>query len=172
MTVQQDRLEIRAVQDIAELRRAFATIAPLFVAAVDPDHDFRLDRLLEHIAADRELMLVAVDADGTIRGAALGYREAVAAVKLQALAVDPHLRRRGVGTRLIEELERRARQSGSTSVYLGAEEPARPFYQALGYRGRRSVLSKSLAGAALAASPAARTERLAALRAARARRLR
>lgn len=163
-------VEIRALRDVSELRHAFAAIAPLFVASVDPEQDFRLDRLLEHFPTDRELMLVAVDADGMIRGAALGYRAPESAVKLQALAVQPQLRRRGVATRLIGELERRAITAGRTSIHLGAEEPARPFYAALGYQGRHSVLSKSLAGAALATSPQARRERLAALRAARAER--
>lgn len=165
-----DRVEIRAVRDVSELRDAFASIASLFRASVDPEQDFRLERLLEHFATDRELMLVAVDADEQIRGAALAYRESAAAVKLQALAVEQPFRRQGVGTRLLGELERRAVRSGSTSIHLGAEEPARPFYAALGYQGRHTVLSKSLTGAALSASPRARRQRLAALRAARARR--
>jgi ribosomal protein S18 acetylase RimI-like enzyme len=163
-------VEIRAVLDEPELRQAFARIAPLFTASVDPKQDFRLGRLLEHFSTDRQLMLVALDADGHICGAALGYRESDSAVKLQALAAAPQLRRQGVGTRLVTELERRAQQDGCTSIYLGAEESARPFYAALDYRGRLSMLSKSLAGAAAAMSPAARHQRLTALRAARTRR--
>jgi ribosomal protein S18 acetylase RimI-like enzyme len=116
-------------------------------------------------------MLVAVGSHGQIRGAALAYRGQAGTVKLQALAVDPDLRRQRIGTRLVRELEQRAQQTGCTSVYLGAEEPARPFYTALGYTGRRSVLSKSLTGAALATSAEARRERLACLKAARNQRL-
>jgi len=164
-------VEIRAVKDVPELRRVFAHIAPLFLARVDQDQDFRLDRLLEHFGADRELMLIAIDADGQIHGAALGYRGGPEAAKLQALAVDPQLRRQGIGTRLVRELERRALQVGCTSIYLGAEEPARPFYAALGYDGRHSVLSKSLGGAALATSAEARRQRLAILKAARDQRI-
>lgn len=160
-------IELRPVKDIPELRQAFARIAPLFLAAVDQDQDYRLDRLLEHFGVDRELMLIATDAEGRIHGAALAYRGRPEAVKLQALAVDPRLRRQRIGTRLIRELERRALQVGCTSIYLGAEEPARPFYAALGYHGRRSVLSKSLTGAALATSAETRRERLATLKAAR-----
>jgi hypothetical protein len=72
---------------------------------------------------------------------------------------------------LVSELERRAQQFGCTSIYLGAEKPARPFYTALGYRGRRNVLSKNLTGAALATSVTARRERLTALKAARNQRI-
>lgn len=164
------QIEIRAVQNASELRRAFAAIAPLFEASVEPDQDFRLDRLLEHVATDRAFMLLAVDAHRQIRGAALGYRTSMTAVKIQALAVEPQLRRCGVATRLVGELEQRALLAGSTSIHLGAEESARPFYASMGYQGRRSVLSKSLTGAALATSSQARQERLTALRAARARR--
>ncbi|HEY9263697.1 MAG TPA: GNAT family N-acetyltransferase [Microlunatus sp.] len=153
-----------------ELRHAFAHIAPLFVASVDKHNHYSLDRLLEHFTADREMMLIAIDGDGKIRGAALGYRAGPEAAKLQALAVDPALRRLGIGTRLMRELEHQAQQAGCTSIHLGAEEPARPFYTALGYHGRRSVLSKSLAGAALATPVEARRKRLAALREARAQR--
>lgn len=164
-------LEIRAVRDLPELRRAFATIAPLFAASLNAEQDFRLDRLIDHFPDDRELMLIAEDADAQLRGAALGYRESVAGVKLQALAVQPKFRRHGVATRLVRELESRALRAGAATVYLGAEESALPFYTALGYRGRHDkVLSKSLTGAALAASPQARHDRLMALRAARAAR--
>lgn len=164
-----DEITIRTVSDEPELRSAFAYIAPLFVTSVDSEQDFRLARLLERLPTDQDLMLVAVDADGQLHGAALGYRES-GAVKLSALAVDPHLRRRGIGTRLMAELEVRARGAGATSIFLGAEDPALPFYRALGYQGRRRLLTKSLAGAALAAPPQLRRQRLAALRASRARR--
>ena len=164
-------ITIRAVRDVPELRQAFAHIAPLFAASVDTEDDYRLDRLLEHFAADRNLMLIAIDTDGQIRGAALGYRGGPEAAKLQALAVDRTLRRRGIGTRLIHELEHQAQRSGCTSIHLGAEESARPFYAALGYHGRRSILSKSLSGGALVISTEDRRKRLAALQAARSQRI-
>jgi len=166
-----DPIEIRPIMDIAELRMAFARIAPLFLASVNQDHDYRLDRLLEHFDVDRELMLIAAGSHGQICGAALAYREEPGTVKLQALAVDPDVRRERIGTRLVGELEQRAQRAGCTSIYLGAEEPARPFYTALGYSGRRSVLSKSLTGSALATSAETRRERLAILKAARNHRL-
>jgi len=164
-------ITIRPVTDIPELRQTFAYIAPLFVASVDPEDDYRLDRLLEHFATDRDMMLIAIDVHGLIRGAALGYRGGPESAKLQALAVDPSLRRNKVGTRLLRELEHRAQQSGCTSIHLGAEESARPFYASLGYHGRRSILSKSLSGGALAISTEDRRIRLAALRAARDQRI-
>lgn len=160
---------IRAVQDVADLRRTFAAVAPLLSAQVDPEQDFRFDRLLTHFADDHTLMLV-VEVNGQILGAALGYRSSPDTAKLQVLAVAPPFRRAGVGRRLIGELERRAQVIGCTSIVLGAEESARPFYTALGYRGRRGIVRKSLANAMLTGSPTARRNRLHALREARSRR--
>lgn len=119
-TAQPDLVSIRAVKDLRELRVASASIASLSAASVSAEQDFRLDRLVEHFETDR-VMLVAVDADGLVCGAGFGYRESVTAVKVQALAVQPQHRRRGLGSRLLDELERRARNVGSTSIYLGAE---------------------------------------------------
>ena len=161
---------IRPVRDEAELQAVFAFLAPLFAAEVGADDDFRLDRLLERLDDDQDLMLVAVAADGGYRGAALGYRDGVSGVKLQALAVAAEVRRRGIATRLLAELERVAVGTGRSSIFLGIEPSARPFYEAQGYSGRGTVLRKSLAGQAMAESPASRQERLAVLRAARSQR--
>ncbi len=165
-----DAPAIRAVRDEAELRAVFAFLAPLFAAEVGAEDDFRLDRLLEHAADDQDLMLVAVAADGTFRGAALGYRDGTSGVKLQALAVIPAARRRGIASRLLAALEQIAIRAGRSTIFLGIEPSARAFYESQGYSGRGTVLRKSLAGRALAEPSSSRQERLAALRAARTRR--
>ncbi|WP_152365432.1 GNAT family N-acetyltransferase [Microlunatus speluncae] len=162
---------IRRVADEAELRAVFAFLAPLFAADVGGDGDFRLERLLERFNDDQALMLVAVDADEAFRGAALGFRDGPSGVKLQALAVDPAHRRRGIASRLLGDFEQVATGLGGSSIFLGIERAARAFYEANGYSGRGTVLRKSLTGRALAESPSTRQDRLAALRAARARRL-
>lgn len=164
-------ITVRPVSDESELRRAFAFTASLVVAAVDAEDDVRLHWLLNHFPADRELMQVAVDGSGELRGGALGYRDDSGEAKLQILGVDSRLRRRGVGTRLVGAVEAVALRAGCTSVYLGAESGARPFYIAIGYSGRRDVLHKDLSGRALVGSADSRHERIAALRAARERRL-
>ena len=52
------------------------------------------------------------------------------------IAVDTSLRRQGLGTRLIEEIEKRFRERNATRVTLEVREsntPARSFYQRRGY---------------------------------------
>ena len=165
-----DAPAIRAVRDEAELRAVFAFLAPLFAAEVGADDDFRLDRLLEHFVDDQVLMLVAVAADGTFQGAALGYRDGTSGVKLQALAITPAVRRRGIASRLLAELEQVSSRAGRSTIFLGIEPSARVFYESRGYSGRGTVLRKSLAGRALAEPSSSRQERLAVLRAARTQR--
>jgi len=60
------------------------------------------------------------------------YKEADTA-KIQRVAVVPEYRGRGVGARLIEALERDARQAGMKFAVLDSQCHAEPFYRRLGY---------------------------------------
>lgn len=165
-----DGVVVRPVIDEDELRAVFAFVAPLFAAEVGAAEDFRLDRLLGRFTSDHDLMLVATEADGTKLGAALAYRNGPSGVTLQAIAVAPTMRRRGLASCLLAEVEQVALRSGRMSIVAGIEPSARPFYEAHGYSGRRTVFRKSLAGRTLAESSSSRQERLAALRSARSQR--
>jgi putative acetyltransferase len=53
--------------------------------------------------------------------------------ELRACYVDPRNVRKGVGSALIWEIERLARQHGLTQLHLDSSLNAEPFYAALGY---------------------------------------
>ncbi len=53
--------------------------------------------------------------------------------KLRQMAVDSEFQKRGVGSKLIQGIERELRSRGFVEVELNAREAAVPFYQRLGY---------------------------------------
>lgn len=57
----------------------------------------------------------------------------VAGEHIGRMYVAPEHQGRGLGRRILDALEQRARDDGRESVYLGASIPARTFYERLGY---------------------------------------
>lgn len=62
--------------------------------------------------------------------------------QVRYMAVDPAWRRRGMGRRVLKELERVAKQKGAKKIRLNARENAVPFYESQGYAvvGRGELL--------------------------------
>ena len=78
---------------------------------------------------DNEIRLVA-ERDGTLVG--LGCL-VVQNAELRACYVAPDAARKGVGSALVREIERIAREHGLNHLHLDASVNAEPFYAALGY---------------------------------------
>gem|GEM_PF-174567 len=99
------------------------------------------------LARDPDLFLVAWEGDrliGSVIGGWDGRRGYI-----YRMAVLPDCQRRGIGRRLIEELEKRFRSKGAISInliYNTDNIRARDFYHSLGYEDRKgiSVLGKTL----------------------------
>lgn len=81
----------------------------------------------------RPLSCFVRDAGGTVVGGAVG-RTWGACCELQQLWVEPSLRRQGLGRRLVERFEQRARARGCRVYYLETFSFQAPrLYAALGY---------------------------------------
>jgi len=97
---------------------------------------------------DQELRLIA-----EIDGRAVGIGGIVVAnSELRACYVAPGAARRGVGTAIVAEIERIARERQLDHLHLEASVTAEPFYLALGYRvesRHQFVLRSSVAMAAV-----------------------
>jgi predicted GNAT family N-acyltransferase len=81
---------------------------------------------------NESLHLIAINEDKVI-GCALFHPEGKSG-RLYQMAVALGNRGRGVGTALLETMERTLRKQGFTSLYLHAREEAVSFYERLGYR--------------------------------------
>lgn len=53
--------------------------------------------------------------------------------QVRFMAVDPHFQGRGLGSRILQELERRARAADATSIVLNARDDAQRFYARHGF---------------------------------------
>ena len=81
----------------------------------------------------RPLACFVRDAGGTVVGGAVGRTWGLCC-ELQQLWVAPQLRRKGIGARLVQAFEARARERGCRRFYLETFSfQARPLYEKLGY---------------------------------------
>jgi GNAT superfamily N-acetyltransferase len=102
-------------------------------------HDRRLAELARRFPADRPLMLLAED-QGHIVGGALAFRTDPASpaggVTLRIIGLAPAHRGKGLGRRLLKEVEAAAIRLGASEISLGASGTERGFYLRMGYAGR------------------------------------
>lgn len=106
----------------------------------------RLEALIAYFTSDK-LLALAAERDclvATIDGAIIG----TAAREGSALAtffVHPGWQSRGVGTRLLEQLEQNAQALGMESLHVGASSTGAAFYERHGYH-RSGVIINGAAG--------------------------
>lgn len=133
---------IRPISSIEELIQAEQVIAAQFPPRRSAA-SHGLEALKARFPEDRGLMLVA-DRAGQIVGGALALR-AGNAVKVDVIALEPDVRRLGLGRRLMEAIEAGAIRSGARGIYLGgASAETRGFYWRLGFSGHKSLMQKGL----------------------------
>lgn len=103
------------------------------VAEVQPANTGESDRLNQHTDAPRGERIVGFAVAHPIHGK-IG--------RILTLDILPAARRLGLGSRLMQEIERRLRAAGSTQVYLETavnNEPALHLYHKLGYQIVRTL---------------------------------
>lgn len=124
----EDARDFLAVQ-AASVRGLAAKDYPQAVidAWASPTTDQAVARFLEN--PDREIRLIA-ELDGVAAGIGAIV---VANSELRACYVAPVAARRGIGTAIVLEIERIAREHRLDHLHLEASVTAEPFYQALGY---------------------------------------
>jgi len=91
--------------------------------------------LSRHVVLNPGLFLIA-EAEGSVVGTVLASWDGRRSI-VYRMAVDPGWQRRGIGTRLMAEVERRLKTLGARSVALLAwqeDQRAVGFYEALGYQ--------------------------------------
>lgn len=102
------------------------------------------DKPLEHVKVpgdDAARHLGAFDGEVLI-GVASFFREPPG-LRLRKLAVAPHYRRTGLGSRLIRQGATLAQQQGFTELWCDARQTARGFYEALGFTLDEATFEKS-----------------------------
>jgi predicted GNAT family N-acyltransferase len=120
-------ITVRPARDAAEVEAAMDLRVRVFVDEQGVDAEEELDEL-----DDQSVQIVGLDDTGVIatcRLRDLGDGD----WKLERMAVDPRLRRLGVGARLLEGAEREARDRGARHMVLHAQRRAEAFYASQGY---------------------------------------
>ncbi len=103
------------------------------------------------VSRDHAEVSAVAELGGKVAGLVLGMRSADGrSVFLLQLHVRRELRRKGIGTRLLEEFERRARELGVRRVWLFTTL-ARSFYEKRGYAASADVLDPGMLAYVLSA---------------------
>jgi predicted GNAT family N-acyltransferase len=119
-------VEVRLARDEAEVEAAQKLRLRVFSDEQGVARDAEVDGL------DPEAThLVAVRRDSVVGTCRLRFPRG--RCKLERMAVDPTLRRTGIGVALIDEAEREALRQGASEVVLHAQRQSEPFYAACGF---------------------------------------
>jgi ribosomal-protein-alanine N-acetyltransferase len=118
---------------------------------------YRRDRIAGQIRDAETEVVVVRDAENVVGFAVMEFHFDARRAHLVLLAVEPAYRRRGAGVSLFRWLEKIARLAGITRIQLELRvdnEPARVFYERLGFRatsvsrgyydGRQDAINMSL----------------------------
>lgn len=133
-------------------RRTVGSSVASYRRASDVVVEFALERLIESVESRSHAALIA-EADGRPAGFLLMLDDLPDEVTsmpqafVAYMAVEPALRRRGIGKKLLEAAESEARRHGLPYICLMVTEenaPARALYGSAGYRTERRLLCKAL----------------------------
>ena len=95
-----------------------------------------LDEYISQLGSNPEWLFVAEEASA-VQGALLASdRGRDGSILISSFGVFPDYQRQGVGTALLAETERRARQRGKVRLLLGAADDSEPFYLKCGFTPR------------------------------------
>ena len=95
-----------------------------------------LDEYISQFGSNPEWLFVAEEA-GTVQGALLATdRGRDGSILISSFGVFPEYQRKGVGTALLAEAERLARQRGKVRLLLGAADDSEQFYLKCGFTPR------------------------------------
>jgi len=95
------------------------------------DEDDRPEEIQELIRGSHCYCIASIGAD--IIGIGRAISDAVSDAYIQDIAVNPSYRRKGIASRIVEELVNRLRQDGLAWIGLIAERGTQPFYDRLGF---------------------------------------
>ena len=123
---------IRMVASAEELAEALDRLGAQFTPPFTHEAP-ELSKLFDAYPADCRLMLVA-EKEGRIVGGVLGSGNVV-----RIVALEPNVRRKGLGRRLLQTYEVGAMRRGVQTISLGAIEGAKGFYLRMGYHGKSSM---------------------------------
>lgn len=129
------------IKNINELDAVLTLIQKIFPPTVSDDvykysRNFWIDKMNEL----PELLLYAKDGD-TVCGSVFAWNDN-GGITVAHCGIDNAYRKRGLGRKLMLEIEKRVKAFGFNGIALGSVEEAEAFYEKLGYTGTLLVQSE------------------------------
>ena len=82
---------------------------------------------------DKSFHLMGIDADENVIASGRVHFNSENEAQIRYMAVDDRFKRRGIGSEIVDKLERYATSKGAEIMVLNAREEAISFYSSLGY---------------------------------------
>ena len=133
-------MDIDNVRTTEELDSVLQFVYEIFPQLNNDEYRYSCSFWIEKLSELPELLLYARDGS-TICGSVFGW-VSNGGVTVGHCGVDSAYRSKGVGSALMLELEKRAKDLGHHRITLGAVEEAEGFYEKLGYTGSLLVQSE------------------------------
>ena len=128
-------MAIRGFASLDELVAVQNRLAEMYSWSA-PHAKQHLDEYISQFGSNPEWLFVAEEA-GTVQGALLASdRGRDGSLLIGGLGVFPVYQRQRIGTALLAEAERRARQRGKVRLLVGAADDTEPFYLKCGFTPR------------------------------------
>ena len=128
-------MAIRGFASLDELTAVQNRLAELFGWSA-PHAKQHLDEYISQFGSNPEWLLLAEEAS-TVQGALLASdRGRDGSILISSFGVFPEYQRQGVGTALLAETERQARQRGKVRLLMGAADDTEQFYLKCGFTPR------------------------------------
>ena len=104
-------------------------------------------RIRQVLTMEDSFSLIMTDTD-RVCGFVMGYfkqYDDILGYTLEEIVIDPHLQNRGLGTRLLSELESRVRSAGAACIELQAvnDEMHRQYYEKAGFKDAKNFVLKA-----------------------------
>ena len=91
------------------------------------------DRSLSDSIEDKSFHLMGIDAEKNVIASGRVHFNSENEAQIRYMAVDDRFKRRGIGSEIVDKLERYATSKGAEIMVLNAREEAISFYLSLGY---------------------------------------
>jgi N-acetylglutamate synthase-like GNAT family acetyltransferase len=88
---------------------------------------------------DKSIKLIACEDNGEVIGTGRVRLNSTTEAEIKSMTVEENYRGKGIGTKIISELERRAKESTAKTIVINSRDTAVDFYKKHGYK----VMEKS-----------------------------
>jgi GNAT superfamily N-acetyltransferase len=128
-------MKIECVCNSEELKKVLLFVKDIFSKIMDiQENIYTYDFWIKKVDEKSDLLLYAID-NNKIIASVFAWAADGDGVTIGHICVNSDYRNKGIGKKMMDEIEKRIKKSGGKLITLGATEAAEGFYEKMGYTG-------------------------------------